>query len=90
MYLDLNPKPAAIQPVELSIKTKKDVIMTSSIITSIVSQLLKTILSVLSPEIKVLLESSIKSIYDRAKQTSNPYDDFALEFIAKILGITLD
>lgn len=64
--------------------------ITKTLVVSLVSKIVIALMSVVSKEIKYLLQSYIKDLYRRAKQTSNPADDLFIEFIAEILCVELE
>lgn len=51
---------------------------------------LSAILRAVSPVLREALQKSIKELYEKAKQTDNPYDDFFVELLARLLGIDLE
>jgi hypothetical protein len=56
-------------------------------IINLVLQVLGTILPVVTPSIRELLEKFLKDFYAKAKETPNPWDDFLAKFLMRILGI---
>jgi hypothetical protein len=56
-------------------------------IINLVLQVLGTILPVVTPSIRELLEKFLKDFYVKAKETPNPWDDFLAKFLMRILGI---
>lgn len=57
-------------------------------IMNLVVQVLSSVLPAVTPNIKGELEEFLSGLYIRAKETPNPWDDFLLIFLLRILGIT--
>lgn len=50
---------------------------------------LGAILRAISAPLREALADAINQLYQKAKQTDNPYDDFFIELLARLLGIEL-
>jgi len=48
---------------------------------------LSVLLPVLTPEIRKLLEESLLDLYKKAVETPNPWDDFLVRMLLRILSI---
>ena len=59
-------------------------------ILSLAGKVLGAILSVVTPIIKEQVESFVKELWVKVKQTENPTDDIFVEALAKVLNIDLD
>lgn len=51
---------------------------------------IRMILLVTSPQFRTLLEDSMRVLYNKALKTENPWDDWFVEFLCKILMINLE
>ena len=49
--------------------------------------LLTRILTVISPDIRGLVDEWLKDLEDRAKATPNPWDDIFVAFLKMVLGV---
>lgn len=56
---------------------------------NILIQVFSTILPVITPQLKKELEDFLIGLYNKAKETPNPWDDFLLKFLLRILGISV-
>ena len=52
--------------------------------------ILKKVLNLISPDLRTAMESLIKDLYVRAKQTNNTVDDFLVIMLAAALKIKID
>ncbi len=44
----------------------------------------------ISEPLKVATRETVKTLYEKAKSTSNPYDDIVVDLLANLLGVELD
>lgn len=51
---------------------------------------LSAILRAVSPILREALQKAMKELYEKAKQTDNPYDDMCISLLARLLGIELE
>lgn len=58
-------------------------------IVNLLVAVLKVILPVLSPTLREELEKVMVSLYNKAMETDNPWDDFLMRFLLRILGIPI-
>jgi hypothetical protein len=58
-------------------------------ILTILFPIVKIVVGSLTPEVKEAFEKFVKEQYERAKGTSNPFDDLAVEVLASIFGVEL-
>lgn len=58
-------------------------------IVNLLIAVLKVILPVLSPTLRDELEKVMVSLYNKAMETDNPWDDFLMRFLLRILGIPI-
>jgi hypothetical protein len=56
-------------------------------IIELVLKVLGTILPVITPSIREMLEKFLLDFYAKAKETPNPWDDFLAKFLMRMLGI---
>ena len=56
-------------------------------IIELVVKVLGLILPVMTPSIRTALEKFLKELYAKAKESPNPWDDFVVKFLMRILGI---
>lgn len=56
-------------------------------IINLVLAVLKVIMPVLSPTLREELNKLMLSLYEKAMATDNPWDDFLMRFLLRILGI---
>jgi len=63
--------------------------ITYNFFVSLAIKVLGAIISVISPEIRRLVERTVNNLYEEAKKTSNPWDDFFVKLLAAILGVKL-
>lgn len=52
-------------------------------------QIFSTILPVITPSLKGALEEFLLELYQKAKETANPWDDFLVKFLLRMLSITV-
>jgi len=52
-------------------------------------QIFSTIMPVITPQLKKELEDFLVGLYNKAKETPNPWDDFLVKFLLRILGISI-
>jgi len=52
-------------------------------------RVLSAILNVVSPSIRKLLAEFVQDLYQKAKETPNPWDDFFVKLLAGLLGVEL-
>lgn len=64
--------------------------MTYNWLKSIIALALGTLLKIISPEVRSALSDAINSLYKKAKNTENPWDDFFVEFLAEILNVKIE
>ena len=55
----------------------------------ILVQIFSTIMPIITPSIKKALEEFLLDLYERAKETTNPWDDFLIKFLLRILNIPI-
>ena len=58
-------------------------------IVNILIQVFSTILPVITPSLKKELEDFLVGLYNKAKETPNPWDDFLLKFLLRMLSIPI-
>lgn len=58
-------------------------------IIEILVQIFSTIMPVITPALKKELEEFLIMLYNKAKETPNPWDDFLMKFLLRILGIAV-
>jgi hypothetical protein len=63
--------------------------VTYSFFINLAVKVLGAIIQVISPEIRKLVHDSMQRLYDNAKQTPNPWDDFFVKLLATIVGVEL-
>jgi hypothetical protein len=63
--------------------------LTWNIFMEIAVRILGALLPLLSDEIRELVEESVLKLYEKAQATPNPWDDFMVGVLAKMLGIKL-
>jgi len=63
--------------------------ITYQLVIKLVSEIFELLIPRLSEHIRELLTLYIRNLYKKAKATTNIFDDFAIELIAKILLIDL-
>ncbi len=56
-------------------------------LTDLLPKILVPFFSLVTPEIKSEIENFIKGLYQKATQTTSPWDDFFVKFLADVLGI---
>lgn len=56
-------------------------------IINILMQVFSTVLPVITPMLKKELEDFLLGLYAKAKESSNPWDDFLVKFLLRVLGI---
>lgn len=56
---------------------------------SILQIILKPLLNALTPLIRELFEDSLHKLLDKARSTDNPIDDLFVEFLFKILDMSI-
>jgi len=61
--------------------------LTMNLIFVTTSKLISVILPIVSEHIREGLKELLKNLYEKANETQNPYDDFLLEFIIRLLGL---
>lgn len=59
-------------------------------VTELAVRLLGSVVNLMSPEIRELLEKGIRDLYVTACATENPWDDFGVKMLAGFCGITLE
>lgn len=64
--------------------------MTWKLLIGSFSGVLGKILEAITPALREAIENFLKELYAKAKQTSNPWDDFLVELLAAVLGIKLE
>jgi len=64
--------------------------ITYNFFVSLAIKVLGAIISVISPEIRKLVEKVVNELYEEARKTSNPWDDFFVKLLAAILGVKLE
>jgi len=64
--------------------------MTWKFLLTAFSGIIGQIVKVVSPELRKMLVEMIINLYEKAKQTENPWDDFLVELLAQILAIDLE
>lgn len=90
-FSDIKFNGLEIQPIKLEIKNKENFKMNSTMnwVLKIAAKLFETFFNLASPEIKNLLNNFVIDLYNKAKATPNPFDDFAVKTLATILNIQL-
>jgi len=58
-------------------------------IIGILVQIFSTIMPIITPTLKKELEEFLTGLYNKAKETPNPWDDFLLKFLLRMLGISI-
>lgn len=58
-------------------------------IVNLLIQIFSTILPVVTPQIKKELDDFLVGLYNKAKETPNPWDDFLVKFLLRVLGIQI-
>lgn len=58
-------------------------------ILTILIQIFSTIMPIITPQLKKALEDFLIELYNKAKETTNPWDDFLLKFLLRMLGIAI-
>jgi hypothetical protein len=58
-------------------------------IIELVLKVLGTILPVVTPSIREMLEKFLNDFYAKAKETPNPWDDFLAKFLMRMLGMVV-
>lgn len=58
-------------------------------ILSIVINILRPIIAVLTPKLRELLSDVLIKFYNDAKETDNPWDDFLAQVFLQLLGIPI-
>jgi len=58
-------------------------------IINLLIQVFSTILPVITPSLKKELEDFLLGLYNKAKETPNPWDDFLIKFLLRIMNITV-
>jgi len=58
-------------------------------IIGILIQIFSTIMPIITPSLKKALEEFLVDLYEKAKETTNPWDDFLLKFLLRMLGIAI-
>ena len=58
-------------------------------IIGILVQIFSTIMPIITPSLKKELEDFLLGLYQKAKETPNPWDDFLLKFLLRMLNITV-
>lgn len=58
-------------------------------IITMLMQIFSTIMPIITPSLKKALEEFLLELYEKAKETTNPWDDFLLKFLLRILGIPI-
>lgn len=48
---------------------------------------LGVLMPIVTPTLRETLETFLKDLYSKAKETANPWDDFLIKFLMRILGI---
>jgi len=56
---------------------------------SLIVSVLGPLLNLITPMLKEQLTSFVVSLYEKAKETSNPIDDIFVRFLAAVLAIDL-
>ena len=63
--------------------------MLKDIAISAVSSLIPSIMEILSPQIREMIIAAIDQWYEKAKQTENPWDNYAVALVAGVMGMKL-
>jgi len=53
-------------------------------------KILGSILKAVSPHIREAIEGVLRDLYEKAKATDNPMDDFLVSLIATLVGVKLE
>ena len=64
--------------------------MTWKFLLTAFSGIIGQIVKVISPELRKMLVEMVINLYQKAKATPNPWDDFLVELLAQVLGIDLE
>jgi hypothetical protein len=52
-------------------------------------KVLGAILDVVSPSLRKVLGDYVQDLYNKAKETDNPWDDFLIKLLASLVGVEL-
>jgi hypothetical protein len=52
-------------------------------------KVLSTILDVVTPSLRKVLGDYVQDLYNKAKETENPWDDFFVKLLASLVGVEL-
>jgi hypothetical protein len=52
-----------------------------------VSRVVAEVIVLMTPKVKMDFEEYLLSLYGRARETANPWDDFLVRFLMRILGM---
>lgn len=52
-------------------------------------QIFSTVLPLITPSLKAALEEFLLELYQKAKETANPWDDFLVKFLLRMLNISV-
>ncbi len=90
-FNDIKPIGLEFQPTK-KIESEKYLMnpITLSWFTKLAAKIFENLFNIISPEIKNELQKFLNDLYLKAKQTSNPFDDFGVKLLATILNITLN
>jgi len=69
---------------------KPEIKMNTSFFVSLAVKVLTPFLSLITSPIKTELETFVKNLYVKAKNTESPLDDMFVKLLADILGITVE
>jgi hypothetical protein len=60
-----------------------------TLIIGILVQIFSTIMPIITPMLKKELEDFLLLMYNKAKETANPWDDFLMKFFLRMLSIPI-
>ncbi|RLF87748.1 hypothetical protein DRN34_01010 [Thermococci archaeon] len=64
--------------------------MTWKFLLTAFSGIIGQIIKVVSPELRKMLVEMLRNLYEHAKETPNPWDDFLVELLVQVLGIDFE
>lgn len=61
--------------------------ITHKLIIEVIKRLIEALFPIMSEEIRKLLISYMNELYQKAKETENPWDDYIVKLLCEILNI---
>lgn len=55
----------------------------------LIMRIVQTMVVLTSPQFRIILVEGVKELYKKAEKTENPYDDFFVDFLARLMAIDL-